>query len=159
MPYTGAWIVLPQKPDKFWGACPEVRFGGLGAAWKLFLSLRVPILLVGDLWFDHHTCSGDIHKDVTIPATGRHMPGSKTACNSSQQPMESAACLSSPLFSQESPHSTLPQKNQRCMSEEQLWRGQCSLHFYCHMCPNHRQRTRAETWQHEDLKSRAGPQL
>lgn len=99
MPYTGAWIVLPQKPDKSWGGCPGVRFGDLGAAWMLFLNLRVPSLLVGDPWFDHHTCSGDIHRDVTIPATGRHMPGSKIACNSSQQPMERAACLSSLLFS------------------------------------------------------------
>lgn len=100
-------------------------FGGLGAAWVLVFNL-----LVGDPWFAHHTSSGDIYRDVTIPATtkatGRDVPGSETASNPSQQPMENAACFSSPVFSQESPHSTLPQKNQRYMSKEQLRRGQCS---------------------------------
>lgn len=62
----------------------------------LFFNLKVPSLLVEDPWFDHHTSSGDIHRDVTIPVTtkptGRDMPGSKTASNSSQQ-MEKEGCL------------------------------------------------------------------
>lgn len=54
----------------------------------MFFNLKVPNLLVEDPWFNHHTSSGDIRRDVTIPVatkpTGRDMPGSKTASNSSQ---------------------------------------------------------------------------
>lgn len=148
MTYIGTWTVLLQKPDELWGGWQGIRFGGLG---MLFFSLRVPSLLVGDPWFDHHTSSGVIHRDVTIPVTtkptGRDMPGSKTASNSSQHPWRRLPA-SVPLFS----HRRTPSAPEELKLHEQVRRGWMIPGF---LLPNHKQRTRAETWLHEDLKSRA----
>lgn len=81
--------------------------------------------------------------------------------------MEKAVCLSFPLFSREIPYSTLPQKNQRYMNEEQLQRGQCSLgledswvSMATHMSNSQiGNKSRDLRLLHEDLKNRAGPQL